>query len=1711
MKNNKPNKDQYSWCIPGRKCWVLTNLPEIFIPAKILSFDEALNKVEVNFTIAPSDPSITTTYDLQNISEFNEEEAPDKISGYEDMVTMDCLNEAELLNNMSIRYKQNKIFTYIGPTLLVMNPYKALSSEFVQEKIIDYHSQTKADVFSQKDKPPHVYAIAGKSYHQLFSHTRNQAIVISGESGAGKTENTKYAMNFLTSLSQEDNSSGPSKEIPIEDRILGCNPILEAFGNAKTVRNDNSSRFGKYVRILVDLHSKKIKGAAITNYLLEKSRVTTQSTGERNYHVFYQLFKMKPENKISSQFLESLCLNGKTIDDFVYLKSSKGVGIGLSDEEFLKDVLNSFDKMNFRDDEREGIFKLLSGILYIGNIEFNDKKFSDNNPCEIDNISCLQMACDILGFNDKMLMRALVFKTREIGKQIIESPVNKVECGFLRDSLSKSLYEKLFNWLVKRLNTSILPAKDLQVNRSVRKSIKEMRKSVLLQEEGFRLSIGLLDIFGFENFAINSFEQLCINFTNEKLQQLYIAYVFKSEEAEFIEQGLKDQLYMLSYEDNQPIIDLIDKYPLGIFDLLEESCSLGSGTDDALLQKLAKTHKDNPKLNMPKIAKDKFVLIHTAKAVEYIISGFRVKNKDHVTKELENTILSSKFESIAAIYENKIDKIEEKTQPGKKGEKTLAAKFRTQMKDLMQELMSCDVNFIRCIKPNEEKKPDYFFTGFVLQQIKYLGVLESIRIRKEGFPYRKEYKNFIETYKCLLKGCHAIKKQEDVQKKVTILLNHLISEEGVKGKCLYGNTKLYLKQEISTNLDKKLMELYKEKKARAKQILAQYRRFCYKRTLLKKLENLHKKVILKFVRVQALMRRKITRKIFLSKKQSIVKIKKIFVKMLKKRTLSRLHEKILLFRKWTKKKQSAVKLFNNFKKLYRRFFFKKWLEKVRIIREIMIQKAKKEKEMKELAEREEQKKKEAELLAAEKAKKEAEKARKEAEMALFQAALSKAIIKSPPTSPQKRAIKKISGDEINKTIPNSNNEDIKKESPKKENEISFFSNNNKASSPEKNEIFSFKDKIEEEPKIEKKIEPKIEKKIETKIEPKIEQKIETKIETKFEPKIEPKFEEEFKSIVHENENIPKPKIVEIQTKTYGNINMSQLKEFDPSFFIKLKAGIILPRTNDLSLDLFLSDHMKKTQLFSLYSEDVVLDLESLNPELLKDITKHTFWEFVEPLVQHQKSWGKVVSVAVVMSFSKSAQYIPLLAHSEKKDKQLSNNQFSQIKKFLKVKDSEEELMIAMKILMEGFNGNIAVKDETYLQIIKQLNNNPDRFLRLKLYKLLGLIASTFPVSIWTFGVVMSFLLEVVGCVNKIETDEEVILHAKFAFNKVRKTYESGGKKLPPLEHEAKCIWTLRKIPIKLFFLNGKGLTIFVESWSKVCTVYKLVEDLIGMRGLWMFLCLVVRCPEKDDIILGEDITLIEELTRIEFNKMKGTIKTYRLIVKLKIYHPSISIEAGKDMRSLIFFQIFDEYLKGTFPCQIDEIVYLSSLYLYIEKEGSSYEKIFNLESSSDNLVIGIDIEKYIPKGCISKNITKSYILSKVLSRYINNKENKPIEACKQEFLNFLRKYDEFMSHKFSARYCKICIKKGELEESPLEEVNIFMKPFLILINGKTSKNKIVLHYKEIEAFGSLALPSKIFVLTTFDLQTHIFECEMADEIDLLMRSYLNLLNCEQLN
>ncbi|EGR30141.1 myosin, putative, partial [Ichthyophthirius multifiliis] len=543
-----------------------------------------------------------------------------------------------------------------------------------------------------------------------------------GESGSGKTVNTKHCMYFLTSISQKETEQN---NVSLEQKIISCNPILESFGNAKTIRNDNSSRFGKYIKLIIDKKTEKIIGAQTQSYLLEKSRITYQSLNERNYHIFYCLLKCGNNQLLENIYLKNPNQNFE-MSHFQYITKSNCFSLkSLDDNTLFIEIKQSFKILNIQNDLF--IWKIIASILLLGNIDFDESTYDNDIPCLIieDNISSIAKIAKLLNVNEQTLKKGLLYKTRQVGKQVFDTPQNRMDANQSLHSLSKYLYEKLFLWLIFVMNTQLMQSGYCEKS---------------------HLCIGILDIFGFEVLAVNSFEQLCINYANEILQQLYIQYVFKSEQIEFQEQDLESEIHKIDFNDNYQVIDLLDKYPVGIFNLIDENSQIAT-TDDKLINKIKDIHIKNSFFKSPKIGREIFTICHTPREVDYNVLGFRSKNKDDLNVTLINMLSDSKDNNIKNIYEkqytiqqNNNENINQKQQ----SDKFLGAKFRTQIQELIYNLKKSDVHFIRCIKPNEEKQFFQFNQQLVLQQLRYLGVLDTIKISKNGYPIRI---SFVEFYK----------------------------------------------------------------------------------------------------------------------------------------------------------------------------------------------------------------------------------------------------------------------------------------------------------------------------------------------------------------------------------------------------------------------------------------------------------------------------------------------------------------------------------------------------------------------------------------------------------------------------------------------------------------------------------------------------------------------------------------------------------------------------------------------------------------------------------------------------------------------------------------------------------------------------------------------------------------------------------------------------
>ncbi|XP_054982056.1 unconventional myosin-Vb isoform X1 [Sorex araneus] len=649
---------------------------------------------------------------------------PDILVGENDLTALSYLHEPAVLHNLKVRFlESNHIYTYCGIVLVAINPYEQLPI-YGQDVIYAYSGQNMGDM------DPHIFAVAEEAYKQMARDEKNQSIIVSGESGAGKTVSAKYAMRYFATV------GGSASDTNIEEKVLASSPIMEAIGNAKTTRNDNSSRFGKYIQIGFDKRY-HIIGANMRTYLLEKSRVVFQAADERNYHIFYQLCAVAslPEFK-------ELALT--CAEDFFYTSQGGDTSIeGVDDAKDFEKTCQAFTLLGVRESHQISIFKIIASILHLGNVGIQAER--DGESCSISpQDEHLDTFCRLLGVEQDQMQHWLCHRKLVTAAETYVKTMSLQQVVNARDALAKHLYAQLFGWIVE------------QVNEALRSSLKQ------------HAFIGVLDIYGFETFEVNSFEQFCINYANEKLQQQFNSHVFKLEQEEYMKEQIPWTL--IDFYDNQPCIDLIEA-KLGILDLLDEECKVPKGTDQNWAQKLYDRHSASQHFQKPRMSNTSFIVIHFADKVEYLADGFLEKNRDTVYEEQINILKASKFPLVANLFHDDKDpapaaipaskgssskiNIRSARPPlkasNKEHKKTVGHQFRTSLHLLMETLNATTPHYVRCIKPNDEKLPFHFDPRRAVQQLRACGVLETIRISAAGYPSRWTYHDFFNRYRVLVR------------------------------------------------------------------------------------------------------------------------------------------------------------------------------------------------------------------------------------------------------------------------------------------------------------------------------------------------------------------------------------------------------------------------------------------------------------------------------------------------------------------------------------------------------------------------------------------------------------------------------------------------------------------------------------------------------------------------------------------------------------------------------------------------------------------------------------------------------------------------------------------------------------------------------------------------------------------------------------------------
>ncbi|XP_078420756.1 unconventional myosin-VIIa-like [Cetorhinus maximus] len=695
---------------------------------------------------------------------------PTSVKGVDDMILIGDLNEAGILHNLLIRYRENVIYTYSGSILVALNPYQLLPF-YTTEQINLYTNRRIGEL------PPHIFAIADNCYFNLRKNRKDQCCIISGESGAGKTESTKLMLQFLAAVS--------GQRLWIEQQILEATPILEAFGNAKTVKNDNSSRFGKYIEIYFS-EDGIIVGAKVEQYLLEKSRVCLQALDERNYHIFYSmLMGMNTEQK--------KLLSLGTAHEYVYLTKGNCTSCdGHDDVKHYADNYSAMKILMFSDSEQWEINKLLAAILHLGNLHFQATVYNNLDCCELLESSHLSVATKLLEVNSLELEDAMTHRSILIRGECVSTPASKAQAAGSRDALVKGIYDHLFVWIVNKINTVI--------------------NTVTVNNPGKACSsIGLLDIFGFENFNSNSFEQLCINFANEHLQQFFVSCIFKQEQEEYIQETIEWQ--HIEFTDNQKALDTLAVKPMSIISLIDEESKFPKGTDTTLLNKLNNHHSKSMIYIPPMSSHDTtFGITHFAGVVYYESKGFLEKNRDQLSSSIMQVVQSSKNKFLKQIFHTSFGSASGKPQNQRQiclegsikasGSNrqlpTLSRQFKQSLDNLMKILKACQPFFIRCIKPNEFKKPLLFDRELCIKQLRYSGMRETIRIRKSGYPIRFTFQDFMQQYKFVMRSALWQVKEENAHLCCKQIAESVI---GTNGDWKIGRTKIFLKEKDHLSLE----------------------------------------------------------------------------------------------------------------------------------------------------------------------------------------------------------------------------------------------------------------------------------------------------------------------------------------------------------------------------------------------------------------------------------------------------------------------------------------------------------------------------------------------------------------------------------------------------------------------------------------------------------------------------------------------------------------------------------------------------------------------------------------------------------------------------------------------------------------------------------------------------------------------------------------------
>ncbi|XP_072230390.1 unconventional myosin-XIX [Leuresthes tenuis] len=691
----------------------------------------------------------------------------DQLHTYDDLTKVNPVTPTTVLKCLQARYSVKVFYTLAGCTLVALNPFQPIPDLYSLDVMKEYHC-----ALQPQDFKPHIFIVAEEAYRNIQGHLEpvNQSLVVSGESGAGKTWTSRCLMKYYATVAASSSVVTSQDTVErIERRVLDSNPIMEAFGNACTLRNNNSSRFGKYIQLQLD-RCQLLVGASVQTYLLEKTRVSCQPANERNFHIFYQMIKGATDEQRKEWKMPR-------DQSFVWLPNSEQQ----VEEDSLHGTVEAMINLGINAERQRQIFGILAGILQLGNVSFSSST-EESQPCHLDKQSedFLQRAAELLCVPAAELQTCLRVRTLKAGKQSVLKPCSQAECSVRRDCLAKVIYAQLFEWLVAFINNSICADKSTWCN-----------------------FIGVLDVYGFECFNINNLEQLCINYANEKLQQHFVAHYLRAQQEEYVSEGL--EWSFVKYQDNQSCLDLIEGTPISVFSLLNEESRLNRTSDAKMLRvRLEKELCVNTNISWDKFSKvPHFTVSHYAGRVNYQIEGMVEKNKDPVPPELISLLQKSDSPLLHQIFtdletENPTTKALSKV--------TVVSKFKNSLESLMKILHTTTPHYTRCIKPNPDSKPLTFKKEEVIAQLEACGIVETIHISAAGFPIRIPFQSFMQRYRLISKhsgsGIHSVDLKTDsnalhpeVEKLLSGMLQHLSCEK-CRSLVHCGRTKVFLTQEM---------------------------------------------------------------------------------------------------------------------------------------------------------------------------------------------------------------------------------------------------------------------------------------------------------------------------------------------------------------------------------------------------------------------------------------------------------------------------------------------------------------------------------------------------------------------------------------------------------------------------------------------------------------------------------------------------------------------------------------------------------------------------------------------------------------------------------------------------------------------------------------------------------------------------------------------------